>query len=335
VKLAGAEAVRYFSKPNPEKAGILIYGSDAMRVALRRQELIAALLGPNGEAEMRLTRMSGADLRKNEGLALDGMREQGFFPGQRVLFVEEATDTAAPGLTHALKAWRAGDAHIVVTGGELKGKSALKALFEANPLTYAVGLYDDPPSREEIEQLLSRAGLRSIDPQAMTELTALSRAIDPGDFRQTLEKISLYKHGDTTPLTAAEVTLMAPATIDAGVDEVLMAAADGRDADVARLMRRLEGQGVNAVTLCIGAMRHFRVLHGAAVSPDSLQKAWGVPFKAKEAMGRQASRWGERRLEDALRQLIETDMTLRSSSKAPTLAVMERTLLRLAKMAQG
>ena len=36
-----------------------------MRVALKRQEMIAALVGPQGEEEMRLTRLQGADLRKD------------------------------------------------------------------------------------------------------------------------------------------------------------------------------------------------------------------------------------------------------------------------------
>jgi DNA polymerase-3 subunit delta len=60
----------------------------------------------------------------------------------------------------------------------------------------------------------------------MADLTTLSRALDPGDFRQTLEKIALYKHGDATPLTPAEVAAMAPATIEAEVDELIAATAD-------------------------------------------------------------------------------------------------------------
>jgi DNA polymerase III subunit delta len=103
---------------------------------------------------------------------------------------------------------------------------------------------------------------------------------------------------------------------------------------VGRLMRRLEGQGVAPVTLCIGTLRHFRTLHAAAVSPDSLSRAWGVPFKAKEAMARQAAKWGTRKLEEALGLIVETDLTLRSASRAPAMAVMERALLRLARLGQ-
>ena len=72
--LKGVEAARYCAKPDPARAGLLIFGADAMRVALKRQEAIAALVGPEGEAEMRLTRMSGGDLRKDGGSPLSRRR---------------------------------------------------------------------------------------------------------------------------------------------------------------------------------------------------------------------------------------------------------------------
>ena len=147
MKLAGVAASRYFARPDPDRAGLLIFGADAMRVALRRQEVIAALIGPEGEAEMRLTRMPGSDLRKDPAQLGDAVKAVGFFPGPRVAFVEEATDTAAPAVTAALKDWRPGDAQVVVTAGSLTAKSALRKLFEAHPNAYAIGIYDDPPSR--------------------------------------------------------------------------------------------------------------------------------------------------------------------------------------------
>ena len=53
MKLAGRQANGYFAKPETNRSGLLIYGADAMRVALKRQQVIAALIGPEGEAEMR------------------------------------------------------------------------------------------------------------------------------------------------------------------------------------------------------------------------------------------------------------------------------------------
>ncbi|MDM7932508.1 DNA polymerase III subunit delta [Tabrizicola sp.] len=331
--LKGAEASRYCAKPDPGRAGLLIFGADAMRVALKRQEAIAALIGPDGPGEMRLTRMSGAELRKDGSLLLDAIKATGFFPGPRVAFLEDATDGLTDTVATALKDWKPGDAQIVVTAGNLTGKSALKTLFEKHPAAVCIGLYDEPPGREEIEAALKTAGLANIDREAMTDLTTLARALDPGDFRQTLEKIALYKWGDASPLTPADVAAMAPATIEAEVDDLIAAVADARTEAIGPLFRRLEGQGVLPVTICIGALRHFRILHAAASDPQGpgagIQRA-RVNFKQKDAMGRQAGQWGSRALETAVSLLLETDLTLRSASRAPGMAVMERALIRIA-----
>jgi DNA polymerase III subunit delta len=331
--LKGAEAARYCAKPDQNRAGLLIFGADPMRVALKRQEAIAALIGPEGEGEMRLTRMSGADLRKDASLLLDAIKAVGFFPGPRVAFLEEATDGLADTMAVALKDWKPGDAVIVVTGGNLTAKSALKTLFEKHPAAVCIGLYDDPPSREEIEDALKKAGLGNIDREAMNDLNTLARALDPGDFRQTLEKIALYKYGDATALTPADVAAMAPATIEAEVDELIDAVAEARANAIGPLFRRLEGQGTLPVTMCIAALRHFRILHAAATDPQGpnvgIQRA-RVNFKQKDAMGRQAGQWGTRALETAVALLLETDLTLRSASKTPGMAVMERALIRIA-----
>jgi DNA polymerase III subunit delta len=319
MKLAGAEAARYCAQPDPGRAGLLIFGADAMRVALKRAQAIAALIGPDGAAEMRLTRIAAGDLRKDPARLGDSLREVGFFSGPRAVFVEDASDGLAEGMAAALAEWRAGDANLVVTAGNLTGKSALKTLFEKAPNAVCIGLYDDPPTREEIAAELARAGLREIPAATSDDLTALARALDPGDFRQLLEKIALYKHGDASPLTQAEVAALAPATIETEVDDLLAAVAERRAPAIGPLLRRLEGQGIAPVTLCIGALRHFRALHQAATdrggTTAGLMKA-RVFGPRRDAMARQAGQWGSARLEDALRVLVDTDLTLGVGGRA-------------------
>lgn len=339
MNLKGAAALRYCAAPDPGHAGMLIFGADPMRVALKRQEAVAAIVGPEGEAEMRLTRVSGGDLRREPSLLSDAMRAQGFFPGRRAVLVEGAGDAQADLIGAALAEWRPGDAQLVVTAAALTPKSALKLLFEGHRAAVCVALYDDPPSREEIAADLARAGLAPPEPAVLAELEAMARGLEPGDFRQTVEKIALYKWGDAAPLTAAEVAMLAPATVEAGVDDLVLAAAEGRPATVCGLMRRLEGQGVQPVAICIAALRHFRALHGGAVdaggAAQALGRMRGIPWKARDAMVAQANRWGARRLEVALALLVETDLTLRSAARAPGHALVERALLRLATLAGG
>jgi len=331
--LRGAEATRYLARPDPARAGLLIFGADPMRVALKRQDAIAALIGPEGEAEMRLARIAGADLRKDAALLLDAIKAVGFFPGPRVAFVEEAADGLTDTVTAALKDWAPGDATIVVTAGNLTGKSALKTLFEKHPNAVCIGLYDDPPTREEIEAELRKAGLSRIDPAAMADLTTLARALDPGDFRQTLEKVALFKWRDDTPLTAAEVAALAPASIEAETDDLLHAVAGRNGGAIGPLMRRLEGQGVGPVSVCIAALRHFRALHTARVDPGGpgagLQKA-RVFGSRRDRMQRELDLWTGPQLESAIGHLLQTDMTLRSASRAPGQALVERSLMRIA-----
>lgn len=337
MKLSSRDAPAYFRKPDPSKAGLLIYGADAMRVSLRRQEVVAALAGPNADDEMRIERIQASELRKSPAALLDGIKAQGFFPGPRVMSVEEANDSVAPAILAALEEWTPGDAALVVTAGALRATSKIRKAFEAHPETLAVGIYDDPPSRAEIEAILERAGLGNLGPGAEADLGALARALDPGDFAQTVERISLFKLHDPEPLTSEEIARLAPSSLEAVVDDAVNAVAEGKAQEIGPLMSRLRAQGVGAVSLCIGAARHFRTLHAAASDPGGpgagLARTKPPVFgPRRDRMERQAKAWGTARLEQALAVLIDTDLTLRSAAPAPDMAVMERTLIRLAML---
>ncbi len=334
MKLTSRDAPRYFAAPNPDAAGVLLYGSDPMRIALRRQEVIKALIGPEGEAEMRLTRMSASELRKDPAQVLDALRAVSFFPGAHVVFVEEATETAAPALLRALQDWQAGDAQLIVTAGALKPSSKLRKGFEADRAAYAIGIYDDPMSRQEIEKALSEAGLPLPGTEIMAQLTGLARALDPGDFRQTLEKIALYKLNDASPLSAQDVEACAPQSAEAELDEILNFAAEAQVQNIGPILQRLHAQGTNPVALMIAATRHFRTLHAAATSPQGIASVRPPVFgPRRERMARQAQNWGMHKLETALSVLTETDLSLRSAGQtAPQMAVVERAFIRLAML---
>ena len=337
MKLSTREAVAYFRKPDPEAAGLLIFGEDVMQVATRRMQVIEVLIGPEGEAEMRLTRIQGAELRKDTAALSDAMRAQSFFPGPRVALVEDATDGLAPVIAAALAEWQPGDAQIIVTAGQLTAKSALRKAFEGHRTARSVGLYDEPPGPQEIEEMVTRAGLVRMSGDAKAALAALSRSLDLGDFRQTVDKLGLYMTSEDTEVSAADVAACAPQSAEAELDTLLAIIAEGRTPEIADVLRRLYAQGTNPVTLCIGALRHFRALHIAASDPGGASSGIArmrppVFGPRRDAMVRQAGGWGRDRLEKALSLLIETDLQLRSASTAPQHALVERAMIRLAMM---
>ena len=337
MKLSPREAGGYFAKPDPGRTGVLIYGNDAMRVALKRQDLIANLIGPQGEEEMRVNRIPASELRKEKTLLTDAIKAIGFFPGPRTAFVEDATDVVAPIIIAALEDWEPGDAQIIVTAGALKASSKLRKAFETHNNAYAAAIYDDPPSRGEIEAELGKAGLQ-VGREAMEDITTLSRALDPGDFRQTMEKLALYKHGDDAPVIPEDVEAVAPVSTEAELDDILSIVAEARTGEIGPMLSRLAAQGTQPVGLVIATMRHFRALHAAASHPEG--PARGVASMRppifgprRDRMIRQAQHWGAPRLDQAISLLTDTDLQLRSAGQnAPAMAVVERMLIRLAML---
>jgi len=339
VKLTGRNAADFIRKPQATRAGILIFGADPMRVATARAQIVNALVGPQGESEMRLTRIAAGDLRKDPALVNDAVKAQGFFPGPRVALVEDATDGLSKLMTTVLEDWREGDAQLVVTAGQLTAKSALRKVFEGHSNSVGIALYDDPPNAEDVQILLDAAKLAIPNRDVMDAIMAMAHSLTPGDFRQTIEKLGLYKLGDPEPLSVADVALLAPQSADVDVDDILVVVAEGNSQMIGPVLRDLYAQGVLPITLCIGAMRHFRQLHVVASDPGGPGQGIGrlrppVFGPRRDRLVRQASQWGRDRLERAIAALTDTDLTMRSASHAPQHALMERTLIRLAMMAR-
>ncbi|MFV0244067.1 MAG: DNA polymerase III subunit delta [Qingshengfaniella sp.] len=344
MKLTGRTAAGFFTRPDPACPALLIYGPDAMRVALKRKQVIDAALTSDDQdpADMRLTRLSPADLRGEPGALSDAMRAQGFFDsgGRRVVHLEGALDAQIKAVETALDDWRPGDAFVVITAGNLTKRSKLRKLFETHPKALIAAIYADPPSRAEIEATTAKAGLRNIPGPMMTDLVALAQTLDPGDFAQTMEKLALYKLGDDTPLNASDLAAIAPLSTEAGLDDLTALVAEGQDARLGKTLHRLADQGVAPVAICIALTRHFRLLHGLASDPGGPEQGAGrmrPPLfgPGRDKAVRQASRWGQTRLDEALRLLLDTDLALRSGGQtAPQGALVERAVFRLCFMAR-
>ncbi|MEX0969829.1 MAG: DNA polymerase III subunit delta [Paracoccaceae bacterium] len=338
MKADARSAARFFDAPDLSRAAVLIYGEDAMRVALKRQALVAKLLGPEGEAEMRLTRMSAAGLRTDPASLADALGAQGFFGGQRVVLLEDATDASAKAIDAALQDWRQGDAMLVITAGKLgTGAKGLRKLIESHPAGLAIAIYDDPPSAEEIDRQLAAAGIANITQDARQDLHVLASSFDPGDFAQLVEKLSLYTRGQETPADAADIAAVAPVSIEAESDVAIELLAAGKAAELAPQLTRLDAQGTTPVSLVLAAQRYFRLLHAAAThsgGPDAALAAARPPVfgpRRNRFMGYLRG-WHPERLEAALKTLTDTDLALRSSRPIPAHAMLERAFVRIAML---
>ncbi|WP_424927463.1 DNA polymerase III subunit delta [Amaricoccus tamworthensis] len=337
MKLNTRDAQKFFAKPDRNAAAILIYGTDAVRVALRRRELLLTLVGENAADEMRLTRLSGADVRRDPASVNDAMKATGFFPGDRAVFVEEAGDGVTAAIKSAIADWQPGDAQILLTAGQLGPRSSLRKLFEGEKRAYCIAIYQDPPGRAEIAASLEKSGISGVSREAMTDLDILARSLDPGDFSQFMEKLGLYKLGDGTDLMPGDIAACAPAVQGAEMDTLIHLAADGKRDGLASEFARLTEQGTNATGITIAAARHFRALHAAAIDPEGPDRALArarppVFGPARSRMAAQARRLGPAGVENALAMIMEAELRLRSGKPVPGLAFVERLLVKIASL---
>ena len=112
--------------------GLLIFGADPMRVAMKRQEVIAAVIGPEGEAEMRLTRLSGGRPAPRSGGA-DGC-DQGAGVLSRPARGLRRRGDRRPGPGSGRARWPTGGRAMPAAWSRrasLPAKSALRKLFES------------------------------------------------------------------------------------------------------------------------------------------------------------------------------------------------------------
>ncbi|RMF39271.1 MAG: DNA polymerase III subunit delta, partial [Alphaproteobacteria bacterium] len=276
MKLKAGELERHLDGLAAGRAGMLIFGPDAIAVGQIRDRIALAVTGPEGEAEMRLTRLDAAALRSDPAALQDAMRAQGFFPGPRAVLLDGAGDGLAGLIAGALDGARPGeDGFLIVCAGVLAARSRLRKLFEAGANLVALQLFDDPPGPRQIAAMLAEAGLPAADQDALQALAAFAAEIDTGSLARLIDKIALYRADRPGPLRLSDVLDCAPQNLEAGLDEAVAAAAEGRIDALARQLSRLKAQGVAPTSICIAAARHFRILHAAACDPAGAEAALG------------------------------------------------------------
>lgn len=337
MKLAGREAARFCREPDARLCGALIHGSDAGQVAAARREMVTALMGDAGD-DLGLTQLDAAAARRDAALIADGLRARGFFGGRPMVLIEGGTDGLAKPLAAAVDGLTPEDGFLIVTADTVAARSPLRKLFEGARTLMSLQLFADAMGPDEIASALRERGVTcEIDRAACEALAVIAGGTDHGSFRQLLDLIAVYALDRTAPLTAEEVEQLAPAGLDAETDALIATVAQGEPRRIGPLIRRLEASGTGAVTVLIGLQRHFRQLLTVATAPggpDAGLQALRPPVwgPRRTAMAEQVRRWGAVRLEQANRALFEVDGKIRSSQRAPDMALLERCALRLAIM---
>jgi DNA polymerase-3 subunit delta len=341
VKIEPRQAEAFLKKPDPRIRAVVIYGNDDGLVAERAMQL-AKTVCDDLQDPFRVIDIAGEALKHDPARLADEFGAMSLMGGRRVVRVRPAGEETVTALENLVDA-PAGDALIVIEGGNLAPRSGLRALAETEACLAALPCYMD--SAEALEGLVegaARAQGLNLDTDALDWIVERLGG-DRGQTRSEIDKLLLYKAGDDArTITLDDAMAVLGDTAAIGIDSVVAAAFDGELIALDRALDRVFAEGGNPVQLVRSLQRHADQLHlvsSHAARGGTLEAAM---FKARglqrggplrQRFERHVRAWPLPRLSAALMRILDAEIECKSTG-LPDEAIARRLCLGLASAAR-
>jgi DNA polymerase-3 subunit delta len=342
VKIEPRQVEAFLKKPDLKIRGVVVYGNDDGLIA-ERAVALARTVCEDLKDPFRVVDIAGDALKNDPARLADEFGAMSLMGGRRVIRVRPAGEESAAALEN-LAAASAGDALIVIEGGNLTPRSALRALAETEDCLAALPCYmDTEAALEGLVEGAARARGLGVDADALDWIVERLGG-DRGQSRSEVDKLLLYKEGDgskTVALDDAIAVLGDTAAI--GIDDVIAATFDGELTALDRALDRVFSEGGNPVQLVRALQRHADQLHlvaGHAAKGGNLEaaifKARGLPRggPVRQRFERHVRAWPLRRLSDALQAILKAELDCKTTGY-PDEAIARRICLALASSARS
>jgi DNA polymerase-3 subunit delta len=334
-----SEADRFVANPPRDLAAALIFGPDQGMVRERAERLMRTVV-PDINDAFRVADLDEQALSGDGARLFDEAAAISMLGGRRVVRVRGAGNGLAK-LFESFLEDHAGDALVVVEGGDLSKGTGLRRVFEDDDKAAAIACYADNARdlSDVVRDALKHEGL-AIAPDALADATSRLGA-DRRVTRRELEKLALYAHGKER-VTIEDVRAVLGDESEARVEEACDAAASGDLPALDLALERLWIADTSPVAIVRMAMSHFQRLALARASIDRGEQIDAamrklrppVHFMRMTAFKSQVQKWPEDRVGDALDLLLDTEALCKTTA-VPAEAVCGRALFNIAAMARG
>jgi DNA polymerase-3 subunit delta len=333
-----SDADRYAANPPKTMAAFLVFGPDTGLVRERAETLMKTVVADLNDA-FRVSDLDDSTLASDPARLSDEAAAISMLGGRRVVRVRGAGNNLAK-LFETFLDDPAGDALVVVEGGDLARGTGLRKLFEDADNAAAIACY--PDSARDLFDVV-RSGLKAeglaIAPDALED--AVSRlGSDRGVTRRELEKLALYAHGQKS-VSLEDVRAILGDEAEARVEEAIDAAGNGDVVKLDLALERLWIAGTSPIQVVRQAMSHFQRLllvniesqRGETIDGAMRKLRPPVHFARATAFKNQAQRWSEASLSDVLDQLLDTEALCKTTA-VPAESACGRALMNVAARAK-
>ena len=342
MKIEPRQVEAFLKKPDPKIRGVVVYGNDDGLIAERALAL-AKTVCDDLKDPFRVVDIAGDALKADPARLADEFGALSLMGGRRVVRVRPAGEETTAALENLVGA-AAGDALIVIEGGNLTPRSALRTLAETETCLAALPCYmDNQAALEGLVESAARTQGLAIEPDAL-EWIVERLGGDRGQSRSEVDKLLLYKTGDGTKTISLDDALAVLGdTAAIGIDDVVGATFDGDLVGLDRALDRVFAEGGNPVQLVRALQRHVDQLHlvaGHAANGGNLEsamfKARGLPRggPVRQRFERHLRAWPLARLSSALQVILEAEQQCKTTG-LPDETIARRLCQRLAQAGAG
>jgi DNA polymerase III subunit delta len=342
VKIEPRQAEAFLRKPDPRIRGVVISGNDDGLIA-ERAVALARTVCDDLKDPFRVIDISGEALKNDPARLADEFGAMSMLGGRRVIRVRPAGEETVAALENLVAA-PAGDALIVVEGGNLSPRSGLRALAETEACLAAMPCYmDNEAAIEGLVESAARAQGLAVEGDALQWIVERLGG-DRGQTRGEIDKLLLYKVGDASKtVTLDDAIAVLGDTAAIGIDNVIAATFDGELVALDRALDRVFAEGGHPVQLVRSLQRHADQLHlvsGHAAKGGNLEaamfKARGLPRggPVRQRFERHLRAWPLPRLGSALSAILDAEIECKRTG-LPDEAIARRLCLRLAQAARS
>ena len=339
MKLAAGRVDSFLRRPDPAIRAVLLFGPDAGLVR-ERADALGRTVAADLRDPFRVADLTGAALAAAPARLYDEAAQISLMGGRRLVRVRDIGDAQGAVFGRFL-ADPPGDGLVVVEGGDLPARGALRRLFDEAPGGVAIGCY--PDSARDLAEVIrdTLAAHRIAASRDALEFLGAHLGGDRLLTRAELEKLTLYA-GDGGRIELDDARLSIADSAALSLDDAVLAAAEGEAAGLDRALSRVFQEGESPVTVIRAALRHVQRLHALSARiaggdmVDSALRGARPPifFKQQDSFRRQLQHWREPQLRRQLDALSDAETQIKTTG-IPAETVCRAALFAMAQQAKA
>lgn len=339
MKLAFRDIEPFLKNPAPHVRAILVYGPDQGLVK-ERAELLGKKIVADLNDPFNAAHLTGEVIEDDQARFFDEVNAQSLMGGTRLVRITDPGSKFAVALKDWLKTTPGDGTQVIIEGGDLRPRDALRKICEDAENAAAIPCYiqDERDMGRFLRDLLTEKNRQAANDTVNWLAIALKG--DRGRARMEIEKLDLYKGNDTTPISIAEAMDACGEQGSQNIDDLLYAATGRNPQKAISTYKKLLAEDTEIIVILRSLQNHIRRLHqvkaiveSGTLTTDIAMKNLQPPvfFKVADDFKAQVQKFPSKTLRKMLARLNEIEAETKKTG-TPSETLLAETILKLASM---